>query len=84
MVTLSRDYFIQKVDKSLDHFHEVVAFVSNARRLKLTPSVIDSVEEEETKAWSSYRRAVINLERFDLGRLVKVEGLGYISNYSKS
>lgn len=84
MITLSRDYFVQKVDESLNRFHSVEAFASKAKELKLSPNAIESAEEEEMKAWSSYRLAVVNLERFDLGRLVKVEGLGYISNYSKS
>lgn len=84
MVTLNRDYFVQKVDESLNRFHAVEAFVAKAKELKLADTAIDSAEEEENKAWSSYRLAVVSLERFDLGKMVYVEGMGYVNSYLKS
>lgn len=84
MITLNRDYFVQKANETQVYHRRLENFISEARKMKLAPSVIDSIEEEEMKAWSSYRLAVVSLERFDLGKMVYVDGIGYVNSYLKS
>lgn len=81
MITLNRDYFTQKVSEAKAQLLKQEIYVNKCKSM----GKIDESQEKLLDDYSwKYRLAKVNLKRFDLGRLVKVDGVGYISNYSKS
>ena len=84
MVTLSRDYFTKRVEDALKRFHLQEVALQRAQESKADEDEIEMQEMALNTAWSRYRLAIVSLERFDLGKMVHVEGRGYYCSYKKA
>ena len=84
MVTLSREYFTKSVEEALKRFHMQEVSLQRAQESKADEDEIEMKEMALNTAWSRYRLAMVTLERFDLGKMVRVEGRGYYSSYKKA
>jgi hypothetical protein len=84
MVTLSREYFTKRVEEALKRFHLQEVSLQRAQESKVDEDDIEMQEMALNTAWSRYRLAIVNLDRFDLGKMVHVEGRGYYSSYKKA
>jgi len=84
MVTLSREYFTKSVEEALKRFHLQEVSLQRAQESKADEDEIEMKEMALNTAWSRYRLAMVTLERFDLGKMVRVEGRGYYSSYKKA
>ena len=84
MITLSRTYFTQRLERAKERFHSLEVLVQKAKLANIDIDEIEEIEKQENIAWSQYRGAVVSLERFDLGKMVHVEGRGYFESYKKA
>jgi hypothetical protein len=84
MITLSRTYFTQRLEIAKERFHSLEVLVQKAKLANIDIDEIEEIEKQENIAWAQYRGAVVNLKRFDLGKMVRVEGRGYFESYKKA